>query len=362
VIIAISITLFFLILRFTVTVFNFVSNPKLTRVNRAYNDVVSILIPARNEDDKIRSLLESIDQQDYPNYEVIIYDDDSTDDTYTVCSSFAANRPRFKVIKGDKLPVGWSGKNYACDRLAKQANGKYFLFLDADVCLTNNLINSLVHRMHLHKLGLLSVFPDQVMPTTGEKTTVPLIHYLLLNLLPLRLVYLIKNGTIAAASGQCMLFDGDVYRQNRWHQQINNKISEDAEVMKLVKNKLYNGEVLLANKMITSRKYKSYRDAITGLSKALIFVFNFNIPALLIYILLLVGGPMVVLMTLNFSLIFFMVSLIILSRIMTSLPTGENAGYNIILHPLQMINLVIIAFFSIQKYLTKTVVWKGRKI
>lgn len=361
-IIAISITLFFLILRFTVTIFNFISNPKLTRVNRQYNDLVSILIPARNEEDKILSLLESIDQQDYQNYEVIIYDDGSSDGTYAVCSAYATDHKRFKVIKGDKLPDGWSGKNYACDQLAKQANAKYFLFLDADVCLADSLINSAIHRMHLYKLGLLSLFPNQDMLTVGERITVPLIHYLLLNLLPLRLVYLIKNGVVATASGQCMFFDGDVYRQNRWHKQIKNKMSGDAEVMKLVKTKLFNGEVLLANGMIRSRKYDSYSHAVTCLSKNLMAAFNFNTPALLIYILLMVGGPMVVLMTLNFNLIFFMAGLIILSRIMTSLSSGENAGYNVILHPLQMINLVIIAFLSIQKYLTKTVVWKGRKI
>jgi glycosyltransferase involved in cell wall biosynthesis len=362
VIITISITLFFLILRFTVTVFNFISNPKLTRVNRQYNDLVSILIPARNEEDKILSLLESIDQQDYPNYEVIIYDDDSSDGTYAVCSLFAANHPRFKVIKGDDLPAGWSGKKYACDQLARQADGKSFLFLDADVCLVSGLINSLLHRMHLYKLGLLSVFPDQLMPTAGEKITVPLIHYLLLNLLPLRMVYLIKSGTVSAASGQCMMFDAGVYNKHQWHKQVNNEKNGAVEIMRLVKTKRYNCEVLLSNGMIRSRKYSSYREVIDGLGRNLLTSFNFNIPALLIYILLVVGGPMVVLMTLNLNLIFFMASLIVLSRIMTSLPVAENAGYNVILHPLQMTNLVIIAFLSIKKYLTKTDIWKGRRI
>gem|GEM_PF-7087284 len=65
-------------------------------------------------------------------------------------------------------------------------------------------------------------------------------------------------------------------------------------------------------------------------------------------------------MTLNFQLMFFMAGLIILTRVMISLSAGQNVFYNVILHPLQMVNLVIIAFLSIQKHLTKTVVWKGR--
>ncbi len=361
-IIAISITLFFLVLRFSVTLFNFISNPKLTRVNREYHDLVSILIPARNEEANIILLLESIRRQDYKNYEVIVYDDDSSDNTYAVCSAFAAKHPAFRVIKGAELPAGWLGKNYACDKLAKIAHGAYLLFLDADVVIYDNLINSSIHRMHLYKLGLLSLFPNQAMLTTGEKTTVPLLHYLLLNLLPLRLVYLIKNAAWSVACGQFMLFDAGIYRQNQWHALVKNKIVEDAEIMKQVKTAGYNGDALLANNMISCRMYKSYSYAIAGFSKNALALFNYSIAGLLTYTVVLIGGPMIVIMTLNLNLIFFMIGLIVLSRIMISLSAGQNPFYNILLHPIQMINLVIIAFLSIQKYLTKTVVWKGRRI
>jgi len=362
VIIAISITLFFIILRFTVTLFNFISNPKLTRVNRTYTDLVSVLIPARNEEKNILLLLNSIQRQDYQNYEVIIYDDDSADSTYAICSALAASHPRFSVIKGKELPGGWLGKNYACDQLAKKAKGKYFLFLDADEIVGNSLINSTIHRMQLNKLALLSLFPNQVMITAGEKTTVPLIHFLLLNLLPVRLVFLVKNAVVATACGQFMLFDAAGYRENRWHKQVKDKVVEDAGIMRLVKSAGYNGELLLANGMLSSRMYKNYSDAIKGFSKNALGAFNYSIPALLVYILLIVGGPMIVMMTLNYNLIFYMSGLIILTRVMISLSAGQNALYNIILHPVQMINLVIISFLSIQKHLTKTNIWKGRRL
>ena len=361
-IIAISITLFFIILRFTVTLFNFISNPKLTRVSRQYGDFVSILIPARNEEDNILPLLRSIHQQDYKDYEVIVYDDESSDKTYKICSAFAAGHPRFQVIKGTALPDGWTGKNYACYQLAKQAKGNFFLFLDADTIINKNLINSAVHRMHLYKLGLLSFFANQIMKTTGEKVTVPLLHYLLLNMLPLRLVFLLKNSVFSFACGQFMLFNAAIYRQKQWHEMSKNKVVEDAEIMKLLKESKYKGEVLLANGMMGCRMYKGYKEAITGFSKNALALFNYSIPALLIFILLLIGGPMIVIMTLNVNLIFFMAGLIILSRVMISLSTGQNVWFNIIFHPIQMINLVIIAFLSIQKHLTKTNVWKGRLV
>jgi len=110
---AICFVLFFMILRFCVTLFNFISDPKLRRVSKHANNLVSILIPARNEEHNILSLLQSIADQDYTDYEVIVLDDGSTDSTYQFCSSFASRDSRVRVIKGDVLPAGWLGKNYA---------------------------------------------------------------------------------------------------------------------------------------------------------------------------------------------------------------------------------------------------------
>jgi len=181
------------------------SNPKLPHVKRPYTTLISILIPVRNEQDNILGLLQSIYDQDYIDYEVIILDDGSDDNTYSICEQFASKHHKFRIIKGKKLPHDWLGKNYACHQLAEEAKGDYFLFLDADEKVNDSLLNSAIHRMRLYNLGLLSLFTNQQMDTFGEKSVVPLMHYILLNLLPLRLVYLVKNSTVAAASGQLML-------------------------------------------------------------------------------------------------------------------------------------------------------------
>jgi cellulose synthase/poly-beta-1,6-N-acetylglucosamine synthase-like glycosyltransferase len=358
----ILITLFFIILRFTVTLFNFISDPKLRRVARQYVNPVSILIPARNEATDILQLLQSIQQQDYTHYEVIILDDGSTDDTFNICSDYAASHPQFKVIKGEELPADWIGKNYACHQLAKQANGEYLLFLDADEKIQPGLINSAVHRMQTGKLGLLSLFTNQQMDTIGEKLVVPLMHFILLNLLPVRLISLVKTPSVAAASGQFMLFDAEIYQQEQWHKQVKDKVVEDVEIMRQIKAKGYNGEALLANGMISCRMYKSYNEAVNGFSKNFLAAFNYSIFGFFMYLLLVIIFPMTLLMTLNLPLILFMTGLIILTRVMISLTSGQNALYNVLLHPFQMLTMLLIAFLSIQKHLTKTTVWKGRKI
>ena len=361
-IVALFITFIFIVLRFTVTLFNFISNPKLPHVKKPYAFLISILIPVRNEQDNILGLLQSIYDQDYIDYEVIILDDGSDDATYSICEQFASKHHQFRIIKGKKLPHDWLGKNYACHQLAEEAKGDYFLFLDADEKVNDTLLNSAIHRMRLYNLGLLSLFTNQQMDTFGEKSVVPLMHYILLNLLPLRLVYLVKNSTVAAASGQFMLFDAETYRKNEWHKQVKDRVVEDVEIMRIVKSSGYNGEALLANGMISCRMYKSYTEAVNGFSKNFLAGFNYSIITLLIYLVIIIGGPMIVMMTLNLQMIVFMIGLIILTRIMISLSASQNAWLNVLLHPLQMINLTIIAFMAIQKYLTKTTVWKGRQV
>lgn len=353
---------FFLILRFCVTLFNFISNPKLTKVSHQYHDLVSILIPARDEEKNILTLLQSIENQDYKNIEVIVLDDHSSDQTYQLCVDFARKNPVFKVISGKPLPEGWLGKNFACHQLAQQAKGKYLLFLDADEEIDNDLINSSIFRTKVHRLALLSLFTNQVMVSLGEKLVVPLMHYMLLNLLPLRLIYLSKNPAFAAASGQFMFFDAQKYHQNQWHQKVKNQVVEDVEIMKCVKQEKLKGEGLLANGLIRCRMYNNYREAIYGFSKNFLAPFNYSILTFLSYITFLIGGPILVALTLPLQLFLMMVSLIVLTRIMISLSSGQNSIYNVLLHPLQILSLVVVAYLSVRKHLTKTQTWKGRKV
>ena len=352
----------FIILRFTVTLFNFISDPKLRRVARHYTDLVAILIPVRDESRNIITLLQSIKDQDYDNYEVIILDDDSNDDTYKLCKAFCDRHQNFRIMKGETLADGWTGKNFACHQLAQAAKGSFLLFLDADEEVHNGLINTAVYRMYQYKLGLLSVFADPDMVTKGERAVVPLLHYLLLGLLPLRLVYLIKNNFVSAASGQFMLFNAAMYKRHQWHQQAKDKVVEDAEIMRMVKGEGYRGETLLANGMLSSRMYKSYTGAINGFSKNVLSVFNYNIIWFLIYIILTISGPLLIITTLNIPLVLFMSTIILIGRLMSSLLAGQNPVYNLVLHPIQMMSLTAISFIAIQKHLTHTLIWKGRRI
>lgn len=353
---------FFLILRFSVTLFNYISRPLLPRSPKSYRDLVSVLIPARNEEANIAALLATLKNQDYQDIEVLILDDDSSDNTFSICEKFASADERFRVINGQKLPDNWLGKNYACYQLAQQAKGKYLLFVDADELVQPGLIQAAVHRMQIQKLDLLSLFTNQLMPGIGEKLVVPLMHYLLLNLLPLRLVRLSSNPSFAAASGQFMLFDAVHYRQHQWHEQVKDKVVEDIEIMKRLKANQGRGEALLANGLIQCRMYTGFAEAISGFSKNFLAGFGYSILGLFLYLFLVVIGPVAMLWHLGFNLTLLAFTLILLSRVMIALLSGQSVFWNVILHPFQMLVLVLVAVLSMQKYLTKTVSWKGRNI
>lgn len=353
---------FFLILRFTVTLFNFISNPKLSASVKQYNQLVSVLIPARNEAGNIGLLLHSLKTHNYENLEVIVLDDLSEDETFEICSKFSETDHRFNVVKGEPVPKKWLGKNFACSELAKHAKGDFLLFLDADEIVQDGLINNAINRMHINKLSLLSLFTNQIMVTRGEQLVVPMMHFILLNLLPLRLVKLIKNPAFSAASGQFMLFDSKDYKENQWHEQVKDQIVEDVEIMKRIKQQGYKGEALLANGYIFCRMYHSYEEAIQGFSKNLLAGFGNSVIGLLCYNFLVLAGPVLILFYLNVELFAFSCALIILSRLMISYMSGQPPLRNILLHPFQILSLAIVSFYSIRNKIQKNVIWKGRKI
>ncbi len=352
----------FLIVRFSVTVFNFISNPKLPATPVKYRDFVSILIPARNEENSIFRLLNSIHEQDYENYEVIVLDDNSTDSTSDIVQQYIEDKPKFKFIQGEKLPHDWLGKNYACYQLANKAKGDFYLFLDADVEIGKGLINHALHRMRINGLSLLSLFPDQKTFTLGEKIVVPLMNWILISLLPIRLVLLSKYPSLSAACGQFMLFRAEQYDVFQWHEKVKEEIVEDIAIMKEVKRTTFRGEVLLGNGFIACRMYESLKQSVQGFGKNILAGFSYNFFALLGFIFLVFFGYAAVFNVLSLQLVVLSISLTIGIRFMVASLSNQSFLQNLLLHPLQMIMLVVISAISIQKYLTNTIVWKGRQI
>ncbi|MCJ7655153.1 MAG: glycosyltransferase family 2 protein, partial [Dehalococcoidia bacterium] len=131
--------------------------------------LVSVLIPARNEEENIETCLKSLQKQDYPNFEILVLDDNSKDRTAELVERMAAEDDRIKLIKGESLPDGWAGKPFACYQLAEKAKGSWLLFVDADTTHAPHMLRStLVLAIELNS-SMLSGFPRQMAESLPEK-------------------------------------------------------------------------------------------------------------------------------------------------------------------------------------------------
>src|SRR3984893_17238015 len=108
--------------------------PRLSRVEpvRGQAPLLSIVVPARNEERAVEAAVRSLLAQDYPSCEVIVVDDRSTDRTADILRALATDS-RLRVVSGVEPPEGWLGKPHALFQGARAARGELLLFVDADV-------------------------------------------------------------------------------------------------------------------------------------------------------------------------------------------------------------------------------------
>ena len=360
-------------LRLLVALVNFLSRLSIKGKEKGQEDLVSVLIPARNEENNIGGLLDQLRGQDYKNLEIIVLDDNSDDKTVAVVNLKMESDSRIKLLKNNDLPEGWSGKNHACHLLSQKANGKYFLFLDADISIKNNIIPVMVSYLDHYSLALVSIFPKQIMHSFGERISVPNMNWILLSLLPLVMVRLSKRPSLTAANGQFMLFNATIYRKLGPHQKARASIVEDIEMMREIKKlrpdknrrkslrNRYKTAVITGDDRISCRMYHNFDEAVHGFSKNVLHFFGNSLVWTLIF--LLITGPVIIILpfySLTFTLIYLLAGISI--RILISLTSKQNILYNIILAPLQQLSLYFIVYKAVKIKFAGSYTWKGRQV
>jgi len=188
--------------------------------------LVSVIIPARDEEKNIGGCLTSILCQDYPDFEVIVLDDGSSDGTFEIVAEFAARDRRLRLMSGKPLPKGWAGKPHACYQAAKEANGDWLLFIDADTTATPDMLRRVVAEAIRQRAALLSGFPRQI-TSFGQKTAIPLMYFLILSWAPLWWLGRRGKPTATFAIGQFLLFDAKFYWGMGGHEVVKSRIIED---------------------------------------------------------------------------------------------------------------------------------------
>lgn len=357
-------SIFFLVIFLFVAVYNFFLAPQISKsqTKNENEDLVSVLIPARNEEKNIAECINSILNQDYQNMEIIVVDDESEDNTAKIVNEISLENKKVKLIHGEKLPAGWLGKNWACHQLSQKSSSKFLLFIDADVRLHENAVTAAITKMKQKNLKALSVFPTQKIKTFGESLITPIMNWILLTFLPLKLVYSSSNKSFVAANGQFFLFETEFYKKIGGHESVKNEIVEDMAFARLIKS---SGEKLmtaLGGNLIRCRMYTNFREGFNGFSKNFYRGFKLSQLFFLLFLIFIESIFLLPVLLSFFFPVFILHAFLILSLQILILQTSRQNLFFALLHPIQMITLPLVGINSLLKTKAGTLKWKERII
>jgi chlorobactene glucosyltransferase len=216
--------------------------------------------------------------------------------------------------------------------------------------------------MQKYGLHLLSIFPVQIMRSFGEWLTVPLMNRILVGNLPLSLVRKSRLVDFAAANGQFMLFNAEIYKKHWFHEEFRNEKVEDIRIIRMMKKQRNSVSVLLSAGQISCRMYQGYRDGVDGFSKNIHAFFGKNWLILLLFIILTTLGPFSVWLAFSFKTMLVYLAALSIFSVLISGQSRQSVWKNLILMPFQQCSVVIISIIAAYRQFTGRFSWKGRKI
>jgi chlorobactene glucosyltransferase len=231
---------------------------------------VSVLIPARNEENSIEAAVRSVLEGTQPIHEVIVCDDGSSDATPQILAALSSLDPRLRVLAGAPLPSGWIGKPHACHQLAEAATGELLLFMDADVCLRSDGLERVSQLLEEKPAAqVLTAVPRQRMGSFVEGLMMPLLHLSYTAWLPLRLIPLVSDPRVLAANGQILAVERDTYDRVGGFAAVRAEVVDDMAFCRRVKE--HGGRVRFADghDLATCRMYDSGAQLWSGFAKNL---------------------------------------------------------------------------------------------
>jgi chlorobactene glucosyltransferase len=333
---------------------------------------VSVLLPAREEAANVGPCVRSLLAQDYPDYEVLVLDDESADSTLQVLTALAQQHEQLRVLRGEPLPTGWLGKNWACHQLAQAAGGELLLFVDADTRHEPRALTHAVAALQAEGADLISVFPRQEVVSWAERLVVPIMQWSLSSFLPLGLAYRLRRPQLSFASGQFMLFRRSAYELVGGHSGVRQSAVEDVALTRALGVRGMVWRLLDGYPLVYCRMYHNFRQVWDGYSKNLFALFGYNGPLFLfiwLYLLMLFWEPLIIL-ALGLAGAGSSQNLVPAARaVALSLLLWGLANwrfgfplYLTFLYPLTILLTLVIALRSMLLTLTGRATWKGRRL
>lgn len=332
---------------------------------------VSILLPARNEEQNISQCLDSLLDQTYQNYEILVIDDQSSDKTGEIIREYAHLHPRIKAFHSKPLPPGWKGKQYAIQQIINQATGEIFILTDADTIHQPDSITWAVGKIEEFSVDFISAYTRQEIGTLGEALIVPGTFIMTALILPLPFVYLSKNPRYSMAIGQFMAIKRDAFLKIGGYESVKDAITEDMGLARKLKEEGFKTIFLDAKDFVSCRMYENYAGAFTGISRSLYSAINKNILYLfgmILLVLMVIVFPEINLVfkfLKNDPHLFYYALPVFLFQLSWSLSlyNRKMSLFSPFLSPLLFADLILMALFSMIKTgYGKGIVWKDRLV
>lgn len=213
---------------------------------------VSVIIPARNEAQRLPGLLNSLTTQIRPGDELVVVDDSSTDQTALVAEVGGA-----RVVGAGELPPGWLGKAHACWRGAGETSCDWLLFVDADVTLDPRAIDRALGYALSHEVQAISALGRQELGGFGERLLVPFAYR----------HYFAGHGAAKTINGQFLLIARKAYNDVGGHAAVRHRVAEDVELAALMESRGVAFELLDGRGLFSVRMYRSLAEIASGFGK-----------------------------------------------------------------------------------------------
>ncbi len=270
--------------------------PPAPREGRALPHV-SVLIPARNEEQTIESAVSAALASRHVELEILILDDQSEDDTAAVVRRLAERDSRVRLLTALEMPDGWCGKQHACWVLSQRASHELLLFQDADVRLTPDGLARMVAFLEDADIDLVSGIPLQETRTPLERLVIPLIHFVLLGFLPLERMRASGDPAFGAACGQLILVRRSSYNRAGGHAAIRGTLHDGIKLPRAFRAAELKTDLCDATDIARCRMYRNARELWNGFAKnageglgsanliipfTLVFVFGQVLPVVLV--------------------------------------------------------------------------------
>jgi chlorobactene glucosyltransferase len=357
-----------LLIMFLTSLINSLFGPMLRKgYETEHYPKVSVLIPARNEEKNIRNCLESIACNSYPDFEVIVIDDNSEDNTLRIIKECARKFPIISFMEGKPLPENWTGKTWACHQLSEVAKGEILVFTDADNTYNYRAITNTIAYMSKFNLDFISAFPEQRTQSFAEKLVIPMIDLIAYSFFILWSSLYVKFPIFIEANGQWLAVRKKTYTELGGHSTVKDKIVEDTELGRLFKKNRKRTLTAAGTGIVFGRMYDGFAGIWQGLSKNLFGIAGYNSALFFLLILILAFSTLSPYVLIFFSDICYVIfSALIINIIWRMLLSWKFHGstflISTILHPISIIIFIGIALNSYIRSIKGNIEWKGRKI